>query len=185
MKYYFFAATLPGISLDTPPPLSWSDFRQQSHDQLTPSDHAAVEMIAQDGLPTNRIADGLPPFYKRWHAIETQLRNAIARRRGAASGVDTTPYRHAHDGFRVEIEEAVDAAFAQASPREREHALDRLRWRLLEELGGTDPFTSDAVLAYACRLRLSERWAGLTRSAGEQKFNATVESIAVSARRER
>ncbi len=181
MKYYFFAATLPDISLDSPPPLSFADFRRQCREQLTPSDRSAVEAIARNGTATaTSPPDIMPRFFKRWHAVETQLRNAVASRRGTAAGVDTAPYRHEHEGFRVEIEEAVDTAFAKTSPRERERALDGLRWRLLEELGGTDRFTSDSVLAYACRLRLSERWAGLTPAAGQEKFNATVERISVS-----
>lgn len=184
MKYYFFAATLPGISLDSPPALSFADFRQHGQDQLTPADRAVVDTLAEHDLPEEHVTRTLPAFYRRWYAMETQIRNAAARRRGAATGIEAAPYLREHDGFRVDIEEAVDAAFAQPSPRDRERALDGLRWRLLEELAGTDPFTSDAVLAYACRLRLSERWAALTRTAGEQKFDETMKRITDSATRE-
>ncbi len=167
------------LSLDAPPPISFAAFQHRCHDELSPADFAAVQAIARDTVVTETTepAPTMPRFYRRWHAVETQIRNAVATRRGRTANVAAAPYRRNHDGYRVDIEQAVDAAFAQSSPFDRERALDGLRWRLLEELGGTDPFTSDALLAYACRLRLSERWAGLTPETGQAAFQETLTKI--------
>ena len=167
------------ISLDAPPPLSFADFQRRCRDELAPEDFATVQAIARNEVvtETTETAPSMPRFYRRWRAVETQIRNAVATRRGRAANVAAAPYRRNHEGYRVDIEQAVESAFALSSPLEQERALDRLRWEILEELGGTDPFTSDAMLAYACRLRFSERWCNLTDGAGEKAFQETLKKI--------
>ncbi len=180
MKYYFFAASLPSLTIETPPTLTWPVFSAQCREQLNAADCAAVAWMATD------FAASAPPahaFTRRWHALETQLRNAVAARRPVSGDLDAPTYQRAHAGFRLEIEQNVAMAFAQDSPLDRERRLDILRWRLLEELGGLDPFATDAILAYAGRLRLSHRWANLTAALGRQRFDETTQRIAAGGTR--
>ena len=51
----------------------------------------------------------------------------------------------------------------------REQALDRCRWHVVEELALPDPFGLAAVLAFAIKLRIAERWAALNETVGERK----------------
>lgn len=162
--------------MDAVPPFSFASFRESCRDHLTDRDRSAIEFIGK-GDPAS-AAPAKPAFLRRRQALETQLRNALASRRALAAKADVSVFMRPHAGFRVEIEQAVDAAFALQTPLARERAIDGLRWRLLEELGGLDPFTGEAVLAYACRLQISERWAALTVKAGQQRFEAATEKFA-------
>ncbi len=176
MKYYFFAASLPMVSLDSPPPITFEDFRALCREQLESADLAALHLIDQPDI-TERMPEE-PAFLRNRQAIEIQIRNEIIMRRTGVDEADAVSSLRAHAGFSVEIAHAVEFAFAARTPLERERQLDELRWRLFEELGGTDPFTSDAILSFASRLRLSERWAGLTAEAGRARFQKTMERIA-------
>ena len=50
-------------------------------------------------------------------------------------------------------------------PLERELALDRHRWALLDEMAAAPPFGVQAVFAYALKLRIVEKWAALSDEA--------------------
>jgi hypothetical protein len=67
-------------------------------------------------------------------------------------------------------------AMEQTNPRETELALDRLRWRTIEELAGADRFSLDAVLAYGLQLRIAWRWASLDAEAGRARLEHEIES---------
>lgn len=178
VKYYYFAASLPLISMRAPPPFPFGVFHDRCRDHLNKADRTAVDLIAR-GDETEPLP-ATPFFLQRRQAAENQILNAVAVRRAAADNGNNLPLRHTYGFFRVDIEQAVETAFAQTSPLERERHLDLLRWKLLEEFGGTDPFAGDAVLSYACRLRLSERWNVMTRAAGEKSFDETVARITSS-----
>ncbi len=181
VKYYYFAASLPMISMDAPPPFPFRVFHDRCRDHLNAADRTAVDLIAR-GDDTEPVP-ATPFFLQRRRAAENQILNAVAVRRAAADDNNNLPLRHTYGCFRMDIEQAVEAAFAQTSPLERERLLDSLRWELLEEFGGTDQFANDAVLSYACRLRLSERWAALTRAAGQKRFAETAARITSSEKR--
>ena len=57
-------------------------------------------------------------------------------------------------------------AFARATPLERERALDRFRWRVIEELQGYDPFAFSGIMAYALKLRIAARWGAMDEEQG-------------------
>ena len=171
MSYYYLISSLPGISIDAKPAINLADFRASCADQLSPGDQQALEVILEPpALPEAQSH----PFVAQWHARETQLRNASARLRAAKRQIDAGEYIRTHTGFDVGLEESVDDAFAQATPLAREQALDRVRWRVLDELTGSDPFSAAAVFAYGVKLRISERWASLDAETGQAKIGAAL-----------
>jgi hypothetical protein len=64
----------------------------------------------------------------------------------------------------------------KTTPLERERALDRVRWNLLDELAGFDPFDSATALAYALKLRITERWHAVSDERGAAILAGTVSS---------
>jgi len=170
MSYYFLAASLPGIKLDAKPALSLAAFRALCVVQLSASDERALGAVL--GFEPMESVDH--PFVKRWVALETQLRNASARLRAARRQQDAGSFLRPHTGFDVGVEDGVEDAFSQPNPMARERALDQIRWRVLDELAGTDPFGSSAVLAYGVKLQLAERWAGMDAEAGKVKIEAAM-----------
>ena len=171
MSYYFLISSLPGISLDSKPPISLDQLRAACIDQLSAGDLQALETILEPGFSEAQHGH---PFVAKWHARETQLRNASARFRAAKRQTDAGAYVRPHTGFDVAIEERVDDAFSESTPLAREQALDRIRWQVLDELAGPDPFSAAAVLAYGVKLQIVERWATLDSEAGQARIGTAL-----------
>ena len=171
MPYYYLVASLPTLSFAAPNPISSDELFARSTGVLAP-DHLAILAAVQQG----RALTG-SPFIEEWTAREIQLRNAVARSRGKRLGVDPRSFQRDHTGYDVSLEQVVSDALAQHTPLEREQALDRWRWRLVDQLALLCPFGLSAILAYALKLRIAERWAGLTEAAGQGMLEETIQKM--------
>ncbi len=169
--YYSLIASLPELSLEKAPQIKADEFKDLCMAQLAPKDFAALEAV----LDINAKSEH--PFVKQWQARESQLRNAAARIRATKQKRDAVDYLRTHSGFDVMIESKVEEAFNQSTPLERERALDELRWNILDELAGNDPFATSVLLAYAVKLQLAERWASLDNDIGQAKIEKTIANI--------
>jgi len=159
MSIYYLIASLPTLSLDEPAPLTAAGFVDACRGQLASPDAAAAEALVA-GTPAAH------PFVVAWHDKDTQLRNAVARRRAARHGTDATRWLHPAAGCDVWLETRVDEAFQETDPLDREKALDRLRWQAVETLQGPDPMTLSALFAYAVKLAIVLRWSAYDEQAG-------------------
>jgi len=169
MVYYYLAASLPMIFLDTPPEISYDEFRALCEQHLSQADLAALCTLAPDGS-----GNSAPGFADEWKAVEIRLRNAVATHRAALLKRDPASYLKEEEGFDAFIEKGVAEAFSRDNPLERELQLDKLRWHHIEKLAGFDPFAGRAILAYALKLRLAERWAAFDSEKGEQNVDRIV-----------
>jgi hypothetical protein len=158
VSYHYVVASLPTLSFGNPPPIRLAEWRRQLNGVLAEADLALVDAVLE-----RRLLPGAPFSDK-----ETQLRNAIARARAAKLGVEARPYIHEHTGFDMEIEDSVTNAFTKENPLDRALELDRCRWRIAEELARPEPFGLATVLAFAAKLRIAERWAGMPDAAGQK-----------------
>lgn len=171
MSYHYLVASLPTLSFGAPNPFSSREFFTRCAGVLATADLAILEAVQQ-----GQAASG-SRFAEAWTARETQLRNAVARSRGTRLGIDSRSFQREHAGYDVALAQAVTDALAQHTPLEREQALDRCRWRLADELALDDPFGLGVVLAFAVKLRIAERWAGLTEAAGQRKLDEMIQTI--------
>lgn len=170
MSLYYTVASLPGLLFGDPPPFSADDLADQCEGILSETDLASLRAVFR-GEP----AAATVPFASAWLQVDTQLRNAVAVARGERRHEDAGPNLREHSGFDVSIESAVTDAFAKSDPMERERELDRCRWRLLDELTREDPFGVGALLAYAIRLQIAQRWADRQEETGRARLNETLE----------
>lgn len=178
MKYAYFAASLPALVFNSPPPMPLEQFRAAAARQLTPRDLATLDALL-DGDPSAH------PFVAEWRARETQLRNAVARARAAAANVEARPYLREHTGWDVALERAVMDAMGRPTPLEREMELDRCRWHLAEDLARFRPFDLEGVLSYALKLRILERWSGMDANAGRRRLDQWVEEAVAGVKADR
>ncbi len=169
MSTYYLIASLPALDMETAPVLTPDAFAQVCRDQLDPSDAEAAVALLE-----NRDADH--PFVRDWRDRDTLLRNAVVRQRATRSDADPARYQRPAAGCDLRIEHDVEAAFQAPDPLQRERLLDRIRWRVADELQGTDPLTERVVLAYAIKLRLACRWAALTPDAGHAAAAAMIDT---------
>jgi hypothetical protein len=165
VSHYYLVASLPSLRLGEPPPIVDEELLDLCGRFL-----AAAELDELKRILAGRYGECVTPFALKWRRAETQLRNAAARARAATRGVEAAPYLKPHAGFDVALEKMAADAFSKSNPREKEMELDRFRWRLLDDLVFAEAFEFSAVLAYALKLRIAARWAGLTEDAGRARL---------------
>lgn len=166
MNYYYFAATLPLLSMEEPPPFTPAQFQQRCREHLNAADQAALEALLNPELPTGNTV------VQRWRDIDVQIRNAVAHARGIRLGRDASPYLRPTSDLSHGIAKACADALLRHNPLERERALDRLRWHQAEELAGSDAFSIRALLAYAVKLGLAHRWSEMSEEKGREKLES-------------
>lgn len=172
MNYYYFAAALPALSFDEAPILSSEAFLALCHEHLTPGDLRDL-----DRLIAGTATDARHRFVHDWCRADRRLRNELVRTRAARLDRDPEPWLRDDDGIDPTTHRAVGEAMTKQNPLERERALDRFRWSQIEEHAGYNPFSIEALYAYALKLKLTERWAAMDATEGERRLaNAMTES---------
>ncbi len=170
MKYFFLGASLPMLSLETPPPMTLAQFTALCGGHLLSEHMAVFERLMNDATGPD---DG--EFALAWRDRDAELRNAVVAERAARLGVDAGSYeRDSGASCDTYVCKGVAEAFAGKNPRQRELALDRLRWGVIEELQGFDSFSPEAIYGYGLKLRLAERWAGLSEKKGRERMEEMV-----------
>lgn len=166
--YTYLVASLPTLAFGDPPPWSSADFLFRLQGVLGEPERAQVAAILE-GRPVAGSA-----FSEAWQAKETQLRNAIARHRAAALNVDARGTQRLHAGYDGYVAQRVTDALARPTPLERTAELDRCRWHVAEDLARGEPFGLSAVLAFAVKLRIAQRWAAMSDEAGRTRVEEEV-----------
>jgi hypothetical protein len=161
VEYVYLVASLPALELTTAPRISSRELLASSAGVLRPDHWADLRAVLED-RPHDAHAAELAPYL----AADTQLRNAVAHLRAARAGVTYDAGLHPADGFDARCAAVAERAMEMDDPRERELALDRLRWTMLNELAVSRAFGFQAVLAYGIKLRLAEKWAAMDEAAG-------------------
>lgn len=160
-SYYYLVASLPTLFLDEESPITPAEFMASCDQWLDADDARDIQ-----GLMDNHPERAQAACIHQWLARETEIRNAIARLRAAKVRVDAEPFLRPCRELDLYTEKAVAEAMSRPQPLERELGLDQLRWSLLDDLSRFDPFGLPAVIAYALKLKLVERWSALTVEKG-------------------
>ncbi|MCU0858213.1 MAG: hypothetical protein MUC65_07410 [Pontiellaceae bacterium] len=167
-KHWYLVASLPMLRLGEKPAIDAAGFRAACAGHLSDEECSAVGAVLENREPPVGAASTL------WNG-EVQLRDAVVRLRAKNRGTDAARFLRTHDGFNVSIEKMAADAFIRPNPLEQEMELDRARWTLADELALTDPFGFAGVLAFAAKVRLAERWAGLDEENGKIKVEEWIE----------
>jgi hypothetical protein len=154
--YPYVVASLPMLHFGMKPPFSTERFLEMCHTFIPDDDYRLLSSLPGPGEYPLRGKSHRA--IRRWVEFDTALRNDLARIRAARfrreGGADLRP-----EGAReASLAPAVTAAALLASPLDAERALDELRWKALGELATGHPFDLDTLVAYACQIRILERW---------------------------
>jgi hypothetical protein len=161
VEYVYLVASLPTLALTAAPRVSSATLLASSAGVLRPDHREDLRAIVED-----RPQDVRAPQLKPYRDADTQLRDALARIRAARAGAAYDVRAHPFGGYDARCVDAAERAMELDDPLERELLLDGLRWRLLDELAVSPPFGLQAVLAYALKLRLAEKWAAMDETEG-------------------
>ncbi|HNQ81340.1 MAG TPA: DUF2764 family protein [Candidatus Aminicenantes bacterium] len=183
-RYYYFASTLPALSLGAPPPLSSADFLRRGRLHLRPMDFALLEKTTLQSGPD------LPPpagsgLLDRYYAWERSLRNELVSLRAARLGRSGDRWRRpaGRDDDAARDARSVFLAVPDAStPLEAEIALESVRWMRIDRLRGLTVFDFDSLLAYRLQLLILERLAVLTAGRGERNYQEIYDAVKEAAR---
>lgn len=168
-NHWYLISSLPLLRIGEKPPVDAALFRDACAAECSAGELAAIEAALESRQPpAGPAAD--------WWNRETQLRNALLRLRGKQAGVDPTRFFHPHQGFSVWVETLATDAFTRANPLEREMEIDRARWALADEQAIAHPFGFPALLAYAVKLRIALRWAGMDDETGREQVEQLIAS---------
>ena len=133
-------------------------------------------------------------FLRAWSLFDRTLRNIAAAVSARAAGrpveevlvgggdvVEQLQRSSAADfGLRGEftyIDALIAAVNEEPNLLEKEHKIDRIRWREAEELSTFDYFDIDAILSYLVRVNLVARWSRLDAARGREMFARLIESL--------
>lgn len=164
-EYYYFAATLPMLSLEDGPRLNVEEFLARAQEQLSRDDYAALYSV---GLVPRYPPSGLTAAGRDWYEFETALRNEIASDRARRERCD--PEKHLRGEYRPDpfLADFVGEAAGEENPLKIEQSLNRKRWEKLEEIGLNHFFNITFLTVYYLKLQLLEKINRMTPPAGEK-----------------
>ena len=167
-EHWYLVASLPHLRFGEKPPLDVGAFRAACVGHLPADETSAIEAALENCEPPAGLASN------HWNH-EVQLRDAVVRARAKNRGTDASRFLKPFEGFSATIEKMVSDALNRSNPLEQEEDIDRIRWALADELALTGPFGFPGVLAFAIKVRIAERWAGLDETAGQKKVEELIE----------
>ena len=192
----YLLASLPTPRLTEPPEMDLDTFLERCQgfvseerwhdlDELlaSPSERGARASTASRERATrlgSRPDGSRDPVARRWRDLSDQIDDAVTMHRAADARRDPAPYLHHPSGYRVDLVEAVERAFAAQHPGARERALDELRWRLADELAAGERDGFAALYARAVHLRLAWRWTQWEAAAGWTALEANLRALEAS-----
>lgn len=173
--HWYLVSSLPYLRFGEKPSMGAEAFRAACMGWLEEDELSSVDSILDNREPSTAAA-------RAWWNSEIQLRDAIVRVRAKNLGTDASRFLKPYEGFSATIEKWVDDAFVRADPMEREMEIDRARWMLADERAVNAPFGFAAILAFAVKVRIAERWASMDDEVGMARveefiLSATTEDV--------
>ena len=174
MNYYDIMASMPNLSMRSPPPMSPEAFVRSCEGRMPSGD--ACEFAE---FTSGHYAQCSTSFARRWATFEQTLIQKLAGYRAKQWKLEADAYAFLPDAGSDEtyIDHVIAEAYAKSNPRERERVLDRARWQELDNLIIQTPFGLAAVLATYVKLQIMSRWYGLHRDKGKQRLQAVMDAI--------
>ncbi len=153
--YTYFIATLPTLIFRSKPPLSFEGFVALSARYIPEKDAQILKAVAS---PEKDFYEGPQQALRRWQDFDTRLRNELAKVRSSRKRID--PLKYARRYERSDTYLSHQATHIQRNPSvlDAEKLVDEERWRFLDELSLGHYFDLDALIVYALKLLILERW---------------------------
>ena len=164
-SYPYFISTLPSLAFGETPPMSSSEFIENSRAWISDADWQALKSAAYHENPAKN------PVEKQWENWEVTLRNALAAARAAKLGKDQAPYLNKSGSADSQMRSAVQEAVKAENQQKAEETIDKLKWAFLDELSATHSFDFNVALSYLLKLKILERWDALDEETGKEKLN--------------
>ena len=167
MGHYYLVAQLPHLAFGQDPPMTPEAFTELAKSQVDAKDAALLDLVNLDPAPPGLSGEDIPSFAEnfpasgsifidKWREWERVLRLNLANQR-AFKLKREAPFEDVPSDPFGAVSAAAKAVAGAETPLEGEIFLDRARWNAIEELQGSDIFSTPAILAYLLKLKLLER----------------------------
>jgi len=187
--YYYLIAQLPYLSYGQKPPMSSAAYKELAKSMLDKGDAKLLDTIELDPVPfkpgdegptySNQIAKSGSAFLDGWRNWERTFRLNLAKARAvklnregapkSASDVPSSPPEAVALGAKM--------INASESPLDVELLIDKARWIAIEELAGSNYFSTNTVFAYLLKLLLLERRELFKAEEGYAEYNSLYDAI--------
>ena len=173
MSYYYLISSLPAIIFGEKPYYSSEEFMKLCGTWIGKSD---IEELSKLTLSLEDISVD-NSFVRDWYKYEEILRNSSVKNRAAKLNKDPLPYLKPEDKIYTDIERGVQDSFSAVNPLEKEMALDRLRWGIIDFLETWHFFDLEKLCAYKLRLLICEKWIVRKTEAGLKNLDTVLDSL--------
>jgi hypothetical protein len=154
--YPYLIASLPMLHFGMKPPFTFERFLEVCRQFMPERDYRLLRDLPQ---PAHYSEKGRrPAIIRRWVEFDGALRNELARIRATRRHTGSATHLRPGGYSESPLAPAVTAATMNASPLDAEKNLDEIRWKALEELATGHYFDLDALITYAYRLLILQRW---------------------------
>lgn len=144
--YIYLISSLPGLQFGAKPPFSMEKLFSMCAELIPAEDLNALKNYLKDESES------------RYHDFEVALRNELVKIRAQRKHLDASKFLR-RDGYADQwISHVAAGAYRNSSAIEAERLLDLERWRFLDELSAGHYFDSEALMIYARKLSILEKW---------------------------
>jgi hypothetical protein len=173
--WYYLVAQLPSFSVlqeKTPLPLTDESFTELCGRFFDPESLGLLKSISLEP-PRNPEKTG-SYVIDSWKEMENSLRIALAQIRAQKLGRDFT---FGNTPLRPEAAQAARTALGMENPLAAEQSLNEFRTDFLNRISPLDSFSTDAVFAYALKLKLAQRVRKFNDEAGTASYRTIYDQI--------
>jgi len=160
MSAFYLLSTLPSLELGAAAPFSVEEYRRRCDGMQ------GVNLSDFDAVVAG--ASGSHPFTKAYANVLIEIKNATAAFRASKwEGENIRLSERSYSGYHVNLHQKLADAINIQNPLEREMALERARWFMIDEIAGIENFSEAKIYAYIVKLQINNRLAVLKEEAGK------------------
>lgn len=170
--YVYLISSLPSLRFEDKPPFSFAQFLEICQDKIPAPDMQVLGASCVDGNYPLGLSQAT---LDEWRKFDTDLRNELARIRAERKKLDPLKYQRQPEFIAPYFTHAALSAIRNPLLLDAERMLDQERWRKLDELSVGHYFDLDALVVYAHKLLISERWERINRADKSRILSAVLE----------
>lgn len=154
--YPYLIASLPMLHYGMKPPFSFERFLEVCRPLIPKKDFHILRFLPK---PEHYPATGKRHVtVQKWIDFDSALRNELVRIRAAKKQLAPLPYLQPDHYRGPSLAPAIIAATMNTTVLDAEKILDETRWKVLEDLGTGHYFDLAALIVYAYKLLILQRW---------------------------
>lgn len=168
-KYYYLISSLPMLSLENEPAISYQDFLSRCREQLSDSDFKELEKAV-----FSKTDGARHPLMRRWEHYINDVNSILKDERSRKLGWETEGFSNVNNPA---LRDRIHRASFSMNPLEGEKEILAIYFDFLDSCGSSDPFDVEALMIYALKIQIIERMNVFDMEKGRREFRRLFSSI--------